>query len=170
MTHYLGRWREQNDIWNCLNFEFSYSLAYYYGAPTVAISPTGANSWLNNMFGNPQSASLDPSNFLPYTERMTTKERVANMLMSTFERLTYKWVGDRLSIHSPPDWFCFAAFSTWSRSNPFTQITSSCWCVSCPTIEIWAKTWVLLWSTRILLWITLAPIYPICWKWAAYIC
>ncbi|EDV97593.1 UDP-glucosyltransferase 2 [Drosophila grimshawi] len=66
-------------------------LAYYYGVPTVAISPTGANSWLNNMFGNPQSASLDPSNFLPFTERMNTRERIANTLMSTFERLTYNF-------------------------------------------------------------------------------
>ncbi|EDW18920.1 UDP-glucosyltransferase 2 [Drosophila mojavensis] len=65
--------------------------AYYYGVPTVAISPTGANSWLNNMFGNPQSAALDPSNFLPYTERMNTKQRITNMLMSTFERLTYNF-------------------------------------------------------------------------------
>ncbi|EDW69911.1 UDP-glucosyltransferase 2 isoform X1 [Drosophila virilis] len=65
--------------------------AYYYGVPTVAISPTGANSWLNNMFGNPQSASLDPSNFLPFTERMSTRQRIANTLMSTFERLTYNF-------------------------------------------------------------------------------
>ncbi|XP_062137522.1 UDP-glucosyltransferase 2 [Drosophila sulfurigaster albostrigata] len=66
-------------------------LAYYYGVPTVAISPTGANSWLNNMFGNPQSSSLDPSNFLPFTERMNTRQRIANTLMSTFERLTYNF-------------------------------------------------------------------------------
>ncbi|XP_034482802.1 UDP-glucuronosyltransferase 1-1 [Drosophila innubila] len=65
--------------------------AYYYGVPTVAISPTGANSWLNNMFGNPQSSSLDPSNFLPFTERMNTRQRIANTLMSTFERLTYNF-------------------------------------------------------------------------------
>jgi len=65
-------------------------LAFYYGIPTVAISPTGANSWLNNMFGNPQSSSLDPSNFLPFTERMNIKQRILNSLMSTFERLTYK--------------------------------------------------------------------------------
>ncbi|KAH8372073.1 hypothetical protein KR093_009985 [Drosophila rubida] len=66
-------------------------LAYYYGVPTVAISPTGANSWLNNMFGNPQSSALDPSNFLPFTERMNTRQRIANTLMSTFERLTYNF-------------------------------------------------------------------------------
>ncbi|EDW33519.1 GL21944 [Drosophila persimilis] len=66
-------------------------LAYYYGIPTVAISPTGANSWLNNMFGNPQSSSLDPSNFLPFTERMNTQQRIVNSLMSTFERLTYNF-------------------------------------------------------------------------------
>ncbi|XP_034655139.1 UDP-glucuronosyltransferase [Drosophila subobscura] len=66
-------------------------LAYYYGIPTVAISPTGANSWLNNMFGNPQSSSLDPSNFLPFTERMSTQQRIVNSLMSTFERLTYNF-------------------------------------------------------------------------------
>ncbi|KAH8242387.1 hypothetical protein KR032_004214, partial [Drosophila birchii] len=66
-------------------------LAFYYGIPTVAISPTGANSWLNNMFGNPQSSSLDPSNFLPFTERMNTKQRIVNSLMSTFERLTYNF-------------------------------------------------------------------------------
>lgn len=66
-------------------------LAYYYGAPTIAISPTGANCWLNNMFGNPQSSSLDPSNFLPFTERMNTRQRIANTLMSTFERLTYNF-------------------------------------------------------------------------------
>ncbi|KAI8041230.1 hypothetical protein M5D96_005484 [Drosophila gunungcola] len=66
-------------------------LAFYYGIPTVAISPTGANSWLNNMFGNPQSSSLDPSNFLPFTERMNTWQRVLNSLMSTFERLTYNF-------------------------------------------------------------------------------
>ncbi|KAM8708079.1 hypothetical protein ACLKA7_015106 [Drosophila subpalustris] len=66
-------------------------LAYYYGVPTVAISPTGANSWLNNMFGNPQSSSLDPSNFLPFTERMNTRQRIVNTLMSTFERLTYNF-------------------------------------------------------------------------------
>ncbi|XP_017041496.1 UDP-glucosyltransferase 2 [Drosophila ficusphila] len=66
-------------------------LAFYYGIPTVAISPTGANSWLNNMFGNPQSSSLDPSNFLPFTERMNTRQRILNSLMSTFERLTYNF-------------------------------------------------------------------------------
>lgn len=66
-------------------------MAFYYGIPTVAISPTGANSWLNNMFGNPQSSSLDPSNFLPFTERMNTKQRIVNSLMSTFERLTYNF-------------------------------------------------------------------------------
>ncbi|KAH8373303.1 hypothetical protein KR009_000358 [Drosophila setifemur] len=66
-------------------------LAFYYGIPTVAISPTGANSWLNNMFGNPQSSSLDPSNFLPFTERMNTRQRIVNSLMSTFERLTYNF-------------------------------------------------------------------------------
>ncbi|XP_036672472.3 UDP-glucosyltransferase 2 [Drosophila suzukii] len=66
-------------------------LAFYYGIPTVAISPTGANSWLNNMFGNPQSSSLDPSNFLPFTERMNIKQRILNSLMSTFERLTYNF-------------------------------------------------------------------------------
>ncbi|KAH8419631.1 hypothetical protein KR222_011178 [Zaprionus bogoriensis] len=66
-------------------------LSYYYGIPTVAISPTGANSWLNNMFGNPQSSSLDPSNFLPFTERMNTRQRIVNTLMSTFERLTYNF-------------------------------------------------------------------------------
>ncbi|XP_016967244.1 UDP-glucosyltransferase 2 [Drosophila biarmipes] len=66
-------------------------LAFYFGIPTVAISPTGANSWLNNMFGNPQSSSLDPSNFLPFTERMNIKQRILNSLMSTFERLTYNF-------------------------------------------------------------------------------
>ncbi|KAH8328313.1 hypothetical protein KR067_007984 [Drosophila pandora] len=66
-------------------------LAFYYGIPTVAISPTGANSWLNNMFGNPQSSSLDPSNFLPFTEKMNTRQRIVNSLMSTFERLTYNF-------------------------------------------------------------------------------
>ncbi|XP_030383419.1 UDP-glucuronosyltransferase [Scaptodrosophila lebanonensis] len=66
-------------------------LAFYYGIPTVAISPTGANSWLNNMFGNPQASSLDPSNFLPFTERMTTSQRLVNTLMSMFERLTYNF-------------------------------------------------------------------------------
>ncbi|XP_039489464.1 UDP-glucosyltransferase 2 [Drosophila santomea] len=66
-------------------------LAFYYGIPTVAVSPTGANSWLNNMFGNPQSSSLDPSNFLPFTERMNTRQRILNSLMSTFERLTYNF-------------------------------------------------------------------------------
>ncbi|ALC45149.1 CG3797 [Drosophila busckii] len=66
-------------------------LAYYYNVPTVAISPTGANAWLNHMFGNPQSSNLDPSNFLPFTERMSTRQRIINTLMSTFERLTYNF-------------------------------------------------------------------------------
>ncbi|EDW79138.2 uncharacterized protein Dwil_GK12526 [Drosophila willistoni] len=66
-------------------------MAFYYGVPTVALSPTGANSWLNNMFGNPQASSLDPSQFLAFTERMNTRQRIVNTLMSTFERLTYNF-------------------------------------------------------------------------------
>lgn len=66
-------------------------LAHYYQIPTVVISPTGANTWLNQMTGNPQSSALDPSIFLPYSERMGLWQRSVNTLMGLFEKLTYNF-------------------------------------------------------------------------------
>ncbi|XP_036326097.1 UDP-glycosyltransferase UGT4-like [Rhagoletis pomonella] len=66
-------------------------LAHFYQIPTVVISPTGANTWLNQMIGNPQSSALDPSIFLPYSERMNIWQRSVNTLMGLFEKLTYNF-------------------------------------------------------------------------------
>ncbi|XP_054733963.1 UDP-glycosyltransferase UGT4 [Anastrepha obliqua] len=66
-------------------------LAHFYQIPTVAISPTGANTWLNRMLGNPQSSALDPSIFLSYSERMNIWQRCVNTLMGLFEKLTYNF-------------------------------------------------------------------------------
>uniref|UniRef100_W8AWJ8 2-hydroxyacylsphingosine 1-beta-galactosyltransferase n=2 Tax=Ceratitis capitata TaxID=7213 RepID=W8AWJ8_CERCA len=66
-------------------------LAHFYQIPTVVVSPNGANTWLNHMTGNPQSSALDPSMFLPYSERMGIWQRSVNTLMGLFEKLTYNF-------------------------------------------------------------------------------
>ncbi|XP_013108424.2 UDP-glycosyltransferase UGT5 [Stomoxys calcitrans] len=66
-------------------------LSFFYQIPTVVISPSGSNTWLNQRFGNPQNAALDPSNFLPYSKDMTLWQRNINTLMAMFEKLTYSF-------------------------------------------------------------------------------
>ncbi|XP_055905736.1 UDP-glycosyltransferase UGT4 [Eupeodes corollae] len=63
----------------------------FYKAPTIVVSPTGPNTWINEMTGNSQNSALDPSNFLPYLEQMSLYERIINTLMSVFEKLTYNF-------------------------------------------------------------------------------
>lgn len=70
---------------------FRFSLSFYYQVPTVVLSPSGSNTWLNQRFGNPQNAALDPSNFLPFTKDMTFTQRCVNTLMAMFEKLTYSF-------------------------------------------------------------------------------
>lgn len=67
------------------------SLSFYYQIPTVVLSPSGSNTWLNQRFGNPQNAALDPSNFLPYAQDMSYWQRCVNTLMAMFEKLTYSF-------------------------------------------------------------------------------
>ncbi|KAM7358902.1 UDP-glycosyltransferase family 316 member A1 [Cochliomyia hominivorax] len=66
-------------------------LSFYYQIPTVVLSPSGSNTWLNQRFGNPQNAALDPSNFLPYSKDMSFWQRCVNTLMAMFEKLTYSF-------------------------------------------------------------------------------
>ncbi|XP_023297268.2 UDP-glycosyltransferase UGT5 [Lucilia cuprina] len=66
-------------------------LSFYYQIPTMVLSPSGSNTWLNQRFGNPQNAALDPSNFLPYAKDMTFWQRCVNTLMAMFEKLTYSF-------------------------------------------------------------------------------
>ncbi|KAI9587732.1 UDP-glycosyltransferase UGT5 [Glossina fuscipes] len=66
-------------------------LAFYYKVPVVVISPSGSNTWLHQIFGNPQNAALDPSSFLPYSENMHIWQRCLNTLMAVFEKLTYSF-------------------------------------------------------------------------------
>ncbi|XP_075162038.1 UDP-glycosyltransferase family 316 member A1 [Haematobia irritans] len=66
-------------------------LSFFYQIPTIVLSPSGSNTWLNQRFGNPQNAALDPSNFLPYSKDMTLLQRSVNTLMVMFEKLTYSF-------------------------------------------------------------------------------
>lgn len=66
-------------------------LSQFYKVPIVVVSPTGPNTWINEMTGNSQNSALDPSNFLPYLEVMTLGERIINTLMGMFEKLTYNF-------------------------------------------------------------------------------
>lgn len=66
-------------------------LSQFYKVPIVVVSPTGPNTWINEMTGNSQNSALDPSNFLPYLEVMSLSERIANTLMGVFEKLTYNF-------------------------------------------------------------------------------
>ncbi|XP_005180523.2 UDP-glucosyltransferase 2 [Musca domestica] len=66
-------------------------LSFFYQIPTVVISPSGSNTWLNQRFGNSQNAALDPSNFLAYSKHMTLWQRSVNTLMVMFEKLTYSF-------------------------------------------------------------------------------
>ncbi|XP_073843703.1 UDP-glycosyltransferase family 316 member A1 [Musca autumnalis] len=66
-------------------------LSFYYQIPTVVLSPSGSNTWLNQRFGNSQNAALDPSNFLAYSKYMNLWQRSVNTLMVMFEKLTYSF-------------------------------------------------------------------------------
>lgn len=66
-------------------------MSFFYQIPTVVISPSGSNTWLNQRFGNSQNAALDPSNFLAYSKHMTLWQRSVNTLMVMFEKLTYSF-------------------------------------------------------------------------------
>ncbi|XP_055856235.1 UDP-glycosyltransferase UGT4 [Episyrphus balteatus] len=66
-------------------------LSQFYKVPIVVVSPTGPNTWINEMTGNSQNSALDPSNFLPYLEQMSLYERIINTLMAVFEKLTYNF-------------------------------------------------------------------------------
>uniref|UniRef100_A0A1A9UP82 Glucuronosyltransferase n=1 Tax=Glossina austeni TaxID=7395 RepID=A0A1A9UP82_GLOAU len=66
-------------------------LMYASTMPVVVISPSGSNTWLHQIFGNPQNAALDPSSFLPYSENMHIWQRCLNTLMAVFEKLTYSF-------------------------------------------------------------------------------
>lgn len=70
---------------------FHCSLSFFYQVPTVVLSPSGSNTWLNQRFGNAQNAALDPSNFLAYSKDMNLWQRSVNTLMVMFEKLTYSF-------------------------------------------------------------------------------
>lgn len=66
-------------------------LSQFYKVPIVVVSPTGPNTWINEMTGNSQNAAQDPSYFLPYLEVMSLSERIINTLMAMFEKLTFNF-------------------------------------------------------------------------------
>ncbi|XP_037945448.1 UDP-glycosyltransferase UGT5-like [Teleopsis dalmanni] len=66
--------------------EALYGLAEHFNAPMVAFSSFGAIAWNTDMVGSPSPPSYVPNAMLPFGDRMTLLQRIANQGYLTFER------------------------------------------------------------------------------------
>ncbi|XP_065368553.1 uncharacterized protein LOC135961001 [Calliphora vicina] len=67
--------------------EALYGISEHFKAPLIGLGTFGAIAWNTDMVGSPSPLSYVPSAFLPFTDRMSLKERLINLGFSTFERL-----------------------------------------------------------------------------------
>lgn len=62
-------------------------LGHHFNAPVVIVSTFGSSRMTNDLVGTPSPLSYVPHPFLSFTDRMTFWERVANTIMTGFERV-----------------------------------------------------------------------------------
>ena len=67
-------------------------LAYYYKIPSVVLSSTGTNKFVNEMVANPNNPAYNPNIYLGFSDQMTLFERFINTMIGIFDEFNYKWV------------------------------------------------------------------------------
>lgn len=66
-------------------------LSHYYQAPLVYISAMGANTWHNNLFGNPSPLAYIPNLLTSYSSHMNFFQRLHNLIVDQLD-LLYRYL------------------------------------------------------------------------------